>query len=310
MMDLECHGVRVERNRRAVIEIESLRVRGGRTTAILGPNGSGKTTLLRVIAGLERAQAGRITFGGAPVVSGSSIAFVFQEQVFLTRSVRDNLELGLRLRRVESAQRRARVNDAASLLGVSHLLDRRADRLSGGEGRRVSLARALCLRTPLVLMDEPLEGLDERTYSRLLDELPQLLSAFDATTLLVTHNGREALQLAQDLVVLVDGRVHAAGDKRDIATRPPTSAVAEALGYFVLSAGGRSVAVAPDALRIGTGAVPFSMVVERVLDLVERREIVGRIGEARVRVPIEAHEVPPSADDVVIVHAERSNEVS
>jgi ABC-type sugar transport system ATPase subunit len=308
-MDVEFNGVRVERNRRTVLEIGLLRMRGGRTTAILGPNGSGKSTLLRVIAGLEWPQAGRITVGSAPVASPPQVAFVFQEQVFLRRSVRENLELGLQLRGLNPAQRRARIDEAARLIGISHLLDRRADHLSGGEGRRVSLARALCLRAPLVLMDEPLEGLDERTYSRLLDELPQWLSAYDATTLLVTHSWSEALHLAQDLVVLVDGRVHAAGDKLEVAKCPPTSQVAEVLGYSVLIADDRRVAVPPNALRMGTGDVQFSMVVDHVLDLVESREIVGRIGERRVRVPIGANSVPPVADDVVIVHAARCNEV-
>ena len=199
----------------------------------------------------------------------------------------------------------ARVDDAATLLGIAHLLDRRADRLSGGEGRRVSLARALCLRAPLVLLDEPLEGLDERTYSRLLDELPQLLGAFDATTLLVTHNRHEALRLAQDLVVLVDGRVRAAGDKSAVMMNPALIEVAEVLGYSVLISNGRRVAVPPDALRLGPGPLEFSMIVEDLFDLVGQREIVGRVGEVRVHVAIPATGETPQRGDHALIHTDR-----
>jgi ABC-type sugar transport system ATPase subunit len=303
-MDLQLDDVRVERDGRLVLEIPALHVRGGRTTAVLGPNGSGKTTLLRVLSGLERPRTGRVGFGGSG--QRPQVAYVFQEEVFLRQSVRDNLELGLRLRGVGKAQRRGRVEEAAGLLGVAHLLDRRADRLSGGEGRRVGLARALCLRAPLVLLDEPLEGLDERTHSRLLDELPRLLAAFDATTLLVTHDRREALRLAQDLVVLVDGRVHAAGDKREVVTRPRAREVAEVLGYTVLGLDGRWVAVPPGALTPGPGRVEFSMVVEHVVDLVDSREMVGHIGEVRVHVGLPHAGDAPTLGGRVLVHAERS----
>jgi thiamine transport system ATP-binding protein len=307
-MDVEFDGVHVERDGRTVLEIPSLKVVGGRTTAILGPNGSGKTTLLRLIAGLEPARAGRLLIGGTPyggVRSRPQVAFMFQEQVFLRRSVRENLELGLRLRGVDKADTRVRIEEAASLLGISLLMDRRADHLSGGEGRRVSLARALCLRAPLVLLDEPLEGLDERTYSRLLDELPQLLAAFDATTLLVTHNRHEALQLAKDLVVLVDGRVHAAGDKHEVATNPCVTEVAEVLGYSVLVIEGRRVAVPPGALRLGPGRLECSIVVDDVLDFVDSREIVGRAGDVRVHVALPPTGAAPGRGDQVLVHAER-----
>ena len=308
-MDVQLDNVRVDRRGRTVLDVPSLRIQGKRTVAILGPNGAGKSTLLRLIAGLDRPLRGEVRIGGSPARRGQDIAYVFQEQVFLGRSVRANLELGLRLRgraRVETA---GRVEAAMSLLGIAHLADRRADRLSGGEGRRVSLARALCLRAPLVLLDEPLAGLDERTYSRLLDELPRLLAAFDATTVLVTHNRHEALRLAQYLVVLVDGRVLAAGDKHDIIMNPRVSEVAEALGYSVLDAGGRRLAVPPGALRLGRGLLEFTLAVDDVLDLVYAKEIVGRVGTTRVRVECPATDESPRPGARLIVNAEKSFEV-
>jgi ABC-type sugar transport system ATPase subunit len=192
--DVTLEDVRVERERRPVLDVRSLVVRGGRTTAILGPNGSGKTTLLRVIAGLERSHAGRVAMDGRPVVTNHDLAYVFQEEVFLRQSVRRNLELGLRLRGVDREHVRVRIDEAAALVGISHLLDRRADRISGGEGRRVSLARALCLRASLVLLDEPLAGLDVHAYAGLIDELPRILETVRATTLLVTHSAEEAMR--------------------------------------------------------------------------------------------------------------------
>ena len=302
-MDLELEHVQVERDGRLVLDIPSLRIRGGRTTAILGPNGSGKTTLLRAIAGLERANGGTIRAGGDTVRAGRHLAYMFQEQVFLRQTVRANLELGLRLRGVRTEERRQRAEQAARLLGVEHLLERRADRLSGGEGRRVSIARALCLRAPFVLLDEPLEGLDQPTYSTLLSDLPALLAAFDATTLLVTHTRHEALRLAQDLVVVVAGRVLAAGDISDVVRRPSEARVAEVLGHAVLRAGGRLIGVPPGALKVGDGEPAFALMVEDVADLVERKEVGGRIDGVRVQLELRPEDVTPSRGTLLRVYA-------
>jgi ABC-type sugar transport system ATPase subunit len=313
-MTVQVEHLRLEREGRLVLDIPSLEMRGGRTTAVLGPNGAGKTTLLRLIATLDRPTAGRILLDGRPPGADRhtrlDVALTFQEEVFLRQSVRDNLELGLRLRRLGRAERQRRVEEAADLLGIRALLDRRADRLSGGERRRASLARAVCLRAPLVLLDEPLAGLDPVTYRRLLDELPRLLGSLGATTILVTHDHEEALRLAQDVVVLIEGRVHAAGDKRDVVLHPPNAAAAQVLGYTILPAGNRQLAVLAGALKVGPGEVEFQMDVEELLDLVGHREIVGRIGNVRVRIGTPACRDLPRRGARLVVHADRACDVT
>jgi ABC-type sugar transport system ATPase subunit len=308
-MDVHIEGLRFTRGRRVVLDIPSLTLHGSRTTAILGPNGAGKTTLLRLIAGLESPTEGRIRrirpSEPADAARSGGVAYVFQENVFLRQSVRENLELGLRLQRLPQPERIHRIDAAARLLGIEHLLERRADTLSGGEGRRASLARALCLQAPLVLLDEPLAGLDPPTYSRLRAELPRLLDAFGATTILVTHDRDEALRLGEDLVVLLHGCVHAAGSKRDVVLHPTDAAAAEILGYTVLDFENRRFAVRTDALRLGPGPVQFVLDVDGLIDLADRCEIVGRVGGTRMHVTATPPNLPKPGTRVV-VHAERA----
>ncbi|HMF62148.1 MAG TPA: hypothetical protein VK595_17330, partial [Vicinamibacterales bacterium] len=133
-----------------------------------------------------------------------------------------------------------------------------------------------------------------------------LLKAFGATTVLVTHDRHEALRLGEDLVVLVDGRVHAAGSKRDVVLNPAGPAVAEILGYTVLNANGRRMAVPPGALELGPGPVEFWMVVEELLDVVDHLEIIGRVGTVRVHVAAPATAEIPQPGDRVLVHADRA----
>ena len=310
-MDVQVEGLRFARGPRLVLEIPSLLLRPGRTTAVLGPNGAGKTTLLRLIAGLERAAAGRIVVGGRVVGRNhhQNIAYVFQEQVFLRQSVRENLALGLRLRGIPPDERRDRIDDAARLLGIEHLLGRRADQLSEGEGRRTSIARALCLRPPLMLLDEPVAGLDPATYVRLLDELPRLLHGSGATSVLVTHDYVEALRLGDDLVILVEGRVRAAGEKRAVFLDPTDPIVAGLLGYVVLRLGARCLGVRPDSIRPGPGAIEFQVDVEHVLDLVERQAIVGIAGGTRVHVTAQPGMVRPRPGERILVHTDGACEL-
>jgi ABC-type dipeptide/oligopeptide/nickel transport system ATPase component len=141
-------------------------------------------------------------------------------------------------------------------------------------------------------------------YAGLIDELPRILETVRATTLLVTHSAEEAMRLADDLVVLVGGRVHAAGDKREIAANPRAVEVAQALGHTILSGPERTLAVPSGALKMGGGPIQFSMRVDAVVDAVAFKEIVGRIGGVHARVRLEGDGGIPSIGDDVTVHPE------
>jgi tungstate transport system ATP-binding protein len=303
--------VRVVRAGREILTIPELHVRQQRTTAILGSNGAGKTTLLRLIAGLEHPDEGRVLVGGLVADSRRrAVGYVFQEAVFLRRSLLDNVALGLDIRGVPHADARERARHALRLLGIEHLADRRADRISGGEARRASLARTLCLGAPVLLLDEPMAGLDNTTAARLLEELPGLLSAAGATTLLVTHDRDEALRLADDLVVLQQGQVIAAGEKRAIVTNPAHADAAAALGYAVVTIDGRRVAIPEGELQLAAGPRGMPATVEAVFDLVREWDVVAAIEGVRIHVRVPRSEAPPLRGDRILVAARVMYDVS
>ena len=300
-MDVAIEALRFERRGRVVLDVAELVLRSGTTTAVFGPNGSGKTTLLRLVAGLERPTAGRVRLGsaqgGARPPTPLDIAMAFQEPVFVRGTVLRNLELALSLRRLPDGERAARIAEAARECGIAHLLDRPARQLSIGEAQRASLARTLALRAPITLLDEPLAGIDRLTRVHLLDDLPRLLTTFATTTVLVTHDREEAFRLADHLVILVDGRVRAAGPKRSVYGHPPDRITAELLGYTVLESEPGPIAVPPGGLVIGAGTPQLAMVVDRVADMGHHRHVLGRIGTTRVdfRLPVGAPDPVPGS---------------
>jgi ABC-type sugar transport system ATPase subunit len=302
-------GVRAVRAGRLVLDVPWLDFAAGRTTVIFGPNGAGKTTLLRLIAALERPSAGSVLVDGCAARrergGRATVAYAFQEPVFLTGSVRANLELALALRAVPPAARGHRIGEVTEACGLARLLDRPARRLSTGEARRVDLARALALRAPVTLLDEPLAGVDRHTRARLLSELPALLGAFAATTIIVTHDLEEAFRLGDELVVVGDGRVRAAGPKAHVLTHVPDADTAALLGYTVVASNGGVVAIPPDGLRTDAGGTRFQMQVEQVVDLGHRREVWGRVGAAGVRVALAPDGPPPAPGSALAVWAPR-----
>jgi ABC-type sugar transport system ATPase subunit len=306
-MDVSVTNLQRFKNGRKVLQISGLRFPSGTTTAVFGPNGSGKTTLLRAIAGLEQPDRGEVRLGGLPADREPAwrlVAMSFQNAVFLRGTVRENLDLALRLRAVPSAERGVRLKEAAKDCGVADLLDRSARKLSRGEAQRVNLARALALRAPVTLLDEPLAGVDRTTRTQLLAELPNLLAKFTATAVLVTHDREEAFRLADRLVVLVEGEVRAAGIKGSVYAHPPDRVTAELLGYSVLPANGGLLAIPLGSLRPGNGPIPFEMEVEQVIDMGNHLHVVGVVGPDRVDLRLPPGVTPPETGASLRVHAE------
>ena len=310
-MNVSIRGLRHARGGRPVLDVDALDFPAGTVSAVFGPNGAGKTTLLRCIAGLEPVRSDTVLLEGvtsAALAARRNVAFAFQQAVFLHATVRQNLELGLSLRRVPHEEREARVRDAAQACGVEHVLSRPAHRLSAGEAQRANLARALALRAPLTLLDEPLAGMDQAAREQLLFELPQILARHATTVILVTHDREEAFRIADRLVVLVDGRVRAAGEKRSVFGAPHDPHAAELLGYAVLeSTDGELLAVQPTALRLAVaGSFRFELVAERVLDFGGERRVLCSDGRRRVEIVLIDAQQPPAPGARVVASADRA----
>jgi ABC-type sugar transport system ATPase subunit len=297
------------RDGRQVLDVPRLEFTSGTVTALVGRNGSGKTTLLRLIAALERPAAGAITIEGVrvrnPRDAAKHVAIAFQRPVVLRGTVRGNLELGLGLRGLDVPIRSERITEVASAFGIEHLLNRSAHSLSGGEAQRVNLARALSLRAPVTLLDEPLAGLDAETHTALLRELPGWLRQFGTTVIIVTHDPREATRLASNMVLLDAGRAAAQGAIKEMLVRPPNAGAAAYFGFTIVprSEGG-AIAIAPGGLRLGAGGLAFEVLVEQVVSLGLHRELVGTIDGAAVTVAIGDGDQPPVPGQTVTAYAD------
>jgi thiamine transport system ATP-binding protein len=204
---LEVRDVTVAFASHTVLERVSLTVTNGEIVALLGPSGSGKTTLLRVIAGLLTPESGDVVLDETVITSMPThlrgIGMVFQnEQLFPHRTVAQNVEFGLRMQKWSRARRSARVQELLALVGLDGFGDRRVTDLSGGEAKRVALARTLAPSPRIVLLDEPLTGLDRDLHDQLADELSRILVATATTALLVTHDHEEAARIANRVTTL------------------------------------------------------------------------------------------------------------
>jgi putative spermidine/putrescine transport system ATP-binding protein len=214
----------------------TLDIARGETLVLLGPSGCGKTTMLRIIAGLELPDpGGRILFDGKDVTSvpieRRNVGMVFQSYaLFPNMTVADNIAYGLKIRGVASDERAARVAELVALTNITGLENRRIDQLSGGQRQRVALARAVAVRPGILLLDEPLTALDAALRDRLRSELNRLLRALGITTIYVTHDQAEAMELGDRIVVMRKGAIAQIGTPREVYFAPKDRFVAEFVG--------------------------------------------------------------------------------
>jgi iron(III) transport system ATP-binding protein len=311
----------------AILKGVSLELDPGEVVALLGPSGSGKTTLLRAIAGLDHPDSGRITVGDEVLFDGAkgvavppdrrNLGLVFQSYALWPhRTVFDNVAYGLKLRGVPAAERRERVAEVLSRIGLGALADRHPHQLSGGQQQRVALARAIVYEPRVLLLDEPLSNLDAKLREEARAWLRSLIQALGTSAVCVTHDQVEALAIADRVLLLDQGRIEQQGTPQEMYDRPQTLFAAEFMGSnnrltgSVAEVDGERARVAGEgwqlwgrtrgALRAGDaataviriertrlggvageGALPAEL--ETALFLGERWEYVLRVGGARLR---------------------------
>ncbi|SAL02096.1 ABC spermidine/putrescine transporter, ATPase subunit [Caballeronia pedi] len=212
-----------------------LAVPDGKLVCFLGPSGCGKTTLLRIIAGLETATSGTVAFAGRDLThvpaNQRDFGMVFQSlALFPHMTVAQNIAYPLRLRRVAKDAQAARVAELLELIQLPHMADRPISRLSGGQRQRVAIARAIASSPKLLLLDEPLSALDAKLREAMQVEIRLLQQRLGITTIMVTHDQREAMTMADEIVVMEKGRIAQVGKPLDIYRNPVSEFVADFIG--------------------------------------------------------------------------------
>jgi sulfate transport system ATP-binding protein len=244
-MRIDVHGVAKRFGDFVALDDVTLAVPEGSLTALLGPSGSGKSTLLRIIAGLETPDAGAVLIDGGDVTTARpqerGIGFVFQHYAaFAHMSVRENVAFGLRIRKRPGDEVRSRVDELLSLVGLTTWSEQRPDQLSGGQRQRMALARALAVEPRVLLLDEPFGALDANVRAELRRWLRRLHDEQGVTTVLVTHDQEEAMDVADTIAVMNNGRIEQVGSPRDVYDKPATDFVMGFLGP-VSTLGGKLV---------------------------------------------------------------------
>lgn len=243
----------------------SFTIEDGEFFGLLGPSGSGKTSVLRMLAGLERPTSGTISFDGKEVQTRTpqerNVAMVFEQNALYPHmTARQNISYPLKIRGMSKTDIDAKVAEVATLLNITHLIDRRASQMSGGQQQRVAIARALVRRPNLLCLDEPIAHLDTLLRARLRGELKRLQRSLGTTSVIVTHDPIEAMTMTDRIAVMRDGVMQQIGTADEIYNQPVNAFVAQFFGLH-------------------------SMNVFSVTDINEGHSLHGRSGEQNVKLP-------------------------
>jgi sulfate transport system ATP-binding protein len=234
-MDIAINDISKQFGEFSALEHVSLEVPAGSLTALLGPSGSGKSTLLRIVAGLETPDAGHVVIDGRDVTDtrpqDRGIGFVFQHYAaFAHMSVRENVAFGLRIRKRPREEITARVDELLGLVGLTKWSGQRPHQLSGGQRQRMALARALAVEPRVLLLDEPFGALDATVRAELRQWLRRLHDEQHVTTVLVTHDQEEAMEVADRIAVMNAGEIEQVGSPREVYDRPASAFVMSFVG--------------------------------------------------------------------------------
>jgi tungstate transport system ATP-binding protein len=238
---LEVKDLIVKYAENVILDLPELTLFKGEVLILLGPNGAGKSTLLLLAGGLINSTRGSVQFSDHPHLSEleyrRKVSTVFQSPLLLDETVEKNVASGLHFRGLPSTEIHKRTHYWMEQLHISHLAKRQAKILSGGESQRVSLARAFCLETELILMDEPFSALDAPTRQQLLEDLRNILRSTDQTCIFVTHDLEEALAIGDRVAIFFDGKLHQIDEIQSVFMHPATAEVAAYMGTENIIAG-------------------------------------------------------------------------
>ena len=235
MAEIKLHHVSKIFNQVRVIDSLDLVIPDGKFTVLVGPSGCGKTTLLRMIAGLGPATSGQVLMDGQDITDldpgKRDIAMVFQNYaIYPMMTVRDNIDFGLKNRKVPKAERQRRIAEVARMTGLTELLDRRPSTLSGCQRQRSALARAMVKQPKVFLMDEPLSNLDAKLRNSMRSELIELHKSLRTTFVYVTHDQVEAMAMADMIVLINKGKIMQKGNPRELYNDPDNTFTAQFMG--------------------------------------------------------------------------------
>lgn len=276
----------------------NLEIADGSFTVLLGPSGCGKSTLLRIIAGLDAPTSGQVLIDGVDMTRAEpcdrNLAMVFQNYALYPHmTAYENVEYGLRIRKVPKAERTKVVEDALELVGLSDQAKKRPSEMSGGQRQRVALARAIVKRPGVYLMDEPLSNLDAKLRGQMRESITRLYHELGATFIYVTHDQVEAMSMGTDIVLLHEGVVEQEGTPREIYQEPKTAYVAGFVGApptNLLEVTGGTLAIRPEQVLLGE---PPEACVRLDAKLLSREQLGDstihsfetRYGEVRAKTP-------------------------